>query len=146
MENLEIDTWSESVWTFLETMIVRYNPDNHVWIEDMTMFFKILPRLLPCQKCGMHLIRYNYHYPLQDSLESQVTFFFWIYNMRRSMGFKYCDTEYAQYMFQKFRKPHELFVKKVGEHQHLRKEFNDTNKSRRNCNCGGTKQQQQQLL
>lgn len=103
MLSLPLDTWSESFWTMIETMIVRFEPTNRVWVSDVKNYFLSLPRLLPCQQCATHLIRFNYDHPLMSHLDSQLKFFIWVFQLRKSMGFKYSEREYLQYMYTKFR-------------------------------------------
>lgn len=134
MDNLDIKIWSESFWTMIESILVRYNAENHLWLNDVKTFFVILPRILPCQECGMHLIKYNYKYPITSYLTSQVRFFFWLYNLRKSMGFKYTENEYVEYIFKKYQRPYEVISKEVMENKNLLENFSEHG-ARKPCPC-----------
>lgn len=140
MLSLPLETWSESFWTMIETMIVRFEDTNRVWISDVKHFFLILPRLLPCQQCATHLIRYNYEHPLMSNLGSQLRFFIWVYQLRKSMGYKYSETEYIQYMYQKFNLSSDPLMDAFKEQGEATTKHFVANsiptRSKKPCNCG----------
>ena len=128
----------------IETMMVRFDARNRVWVADVKNFFLTLPRLLPCQSCANHLVRFNYEHPLMSSLDSQTKFFVWLYQYRKSMGFKYSEREYIQYIYDKFRVSPDEFLATFEKHGAVLTHAFESNASsssastprpRKPCNC-----------
>lgn len=140
MLSLPLETWSESFWTMIETMIIRFDATNRIWISDVKNFFLILPRLLPCQQCATHLVRYNYEHPLMSNIDSPLHFFIWVYQLRKSMGYKYSEVEYIQYMHSKFNVSPQALMDAFQSHGEAttRKFLSNVSSTRprKPCNCG----------
>jgi len=124
MRNLGVGTWSESYWTVMESIVIRCDePMEERWKESVKSVFEIMGEIIPCEKCREHYKKYMRECPIQDYVISQVKLYYWLYNLRRSMGFRYDEKEYVIYIYDKFKQGGwtELYFK-IQRNSHLKRE------------------------
>lgn len=61
--------WGKTGWDFFHFVIEAY-PENPTQqdIEDYRTYFYALPAVLPCKRCGRHLVAHYKKYPLTDEI------------------------------------------------------------------------------